>query len=238
MPVERYFTDSPLKLHATVILDGQEFHHLVHVMRTRPGANVELVNGKGTLASAVALDISKKQAQLKIVDSLSEDEPSPKIILAQAIPRPSRLDFILEKGTELGMSQIWLFPAKRSEKKKFSESQKERMRAIVIAAMKQCGRLYLPEIYLKPHFETWSKEEHCLYLFGDLSPEAIPFRKIEKEKHVSKIVFFIGPESGFDATEEKTLKNMGAIGVKLHKHTLRTDTASLVALSQIQHWFL
>ncbi len=89
-------------------------------MRIQEGEIIELVNGRNELAQAKLIEIEKKRARAEIV-SVVKTEPSRPIILCQALPRPNRLDTIIEKGTELGMTELRLFPGERSEKKNLSE---------------------------------------------------------------------------------------------------------------------
>lgn len=223
MPINRFFIDTPFE--TVALLEDDEAHHLISVTRTKVDEIVELVNGRNQLAKAVVKEIKKKAVVLEIQEIKTEAQPPYTFILAQAIPRLNRLDTILEKGTELGMSEIWLFPGERSEKKEINQ---ERSKKIVINAMKQCGRLDLPKIVLKPTLEKWSKQDIIgQAYFGDLSIEAPPFSNIEE----NKITFFIGPESGLSQRELELLKKMDGKGVKLHPNILRTDTAPLVALS-------
>ncbi len=228
MPVDRFFIPLPLQSDQSVSLENSEFHHLVHVMRFEVGSQVELVNGKGALALALIKKIEKKQAHLLIESVTQEPKPLREVILAQALPRINRLDFIIEKGTELGATQFWLFPGYHSERKFLTEHQLERLQNLAIAAMKQCGRLYLPLIEMKPPLEQWKKNNLSCY-FGDLRKGAEPFIKVFKG--TEKALFFIGPETGFSEKEIDHLLRLGAMGVKLHPNILRTDTAALVALS-------
>jgi 16S rRNA (uracil1498-N3)-methyltransferase len=233
MPAERYYMDSDLIPSQLVSIEDREFHHLAHVMRAELGEAIELVNGQGTLAQGRVEQILKHQALIRILESSKTPKKTPRIILAQAIPRINRLDFIVEKGTELGMNDLWLFPGQRSERKSLTEHQLERLKGLTIAAMKQSGTLFLPEISVMPPLKDWKNLEFTAY-FGDLSPEAPPFLSTIRETPIRDgLVFFIGPESGFTEDEEKKLKELDAIGVKLHSNILRTDTASLVALSLI-----
>lgn len=234
MPAERYFIETPLTVGDVLSLEGQEYHHLVHVMRTKAGESVEVVNGMGQLAVADVQEINKKHASLLINSIVEEPAPQHAIILAQAIPRPNRLDFILEKGTELGMTQLWLFPGKHSERKEIGENQVERMKLVLIAAMKQCGRLRLPKIVVKPLLEKWNEFPTNAY-FGDTDSSAEVFSKVWKPGN--EVVFFVGPESGFNEGETTILRKH-CKGVKLHGNILRTDTAALTALSLISHWLL
>lgn len=222
MPAERYYLDSPF-LSLTVTLEGDELHHLAHVMRAKEGDTVELVNGRGVLALAAIVSIQKSEAQLKI-NSMHQETKRPIVILAQAMTRQNHLEWIIEKGTELGVCAFWLFPGERSEKTEFNE---ERLKRLTISAMKQCGRLTLPALEKKPPLSAWKPIGGALY-FGDPQSKDI-LSKPSKEP----AVFFIGPEKGFSPSEQEILRCiLKARGIKLHDNILRTETASLVALSQ------
>lgn len=233
MPAERYFIATDLKKDAQIDLEGLEFHHFSNVMRGKVGDEIEIVNGKGALAEATVQNIAKKKAILEITKVTCSDQIPNQVILAQALPRLNRLDAIVEKGTELGINGLWLFPGERSERKDLSESQLERAESITIAAMKQSGRVFLPTITIQPALTKWQKPSLPIY-FGDLSPAAPLFLDILKPDQ-RQIIFCVGPESGFSGKEVESLKALGAIGVKLHQNILRTDTASIAALALITH---
>jgi 16S rRNA (uracil1498-N3)-methyltransferase len=223
MPADRFFTPTPLE--DPLILEGEEFHHLTKVMRIRVGETIEIVNGQGEFVEAEVVSLDKK-AQLKIVSHRNTPPPSQNVILAQALTRPSSLEWIVEKGTELGVTEFWLFPGDRSEKKELSPSQLLRLETIIINALKQCGRLYLPKIVLKLPLEKWEKPSGSLF-FGDLSskmPLKGPFEKT--------VIFFIGPEKGLSSEEVQLLNKFHAKGITLHENILRAETAAIAALSE------
>lgn len=231
MPHDRFYLDADLISGHEVTLDKEEGHHL-QVMRPKPGDQVEIINGRGALALG---SIVNKQAIH--IDSVTHvPENSFQLIIAQAMPRFSRLDTILEKGTELGMTSLWLFPGEKSEKTTFSDNQKERMDKILIAAMKQCGSLYLPKLEIHPSIATWKSLPYPIF-FGDVGEEAphfyLSWKKTSPEKGA---IFVIGPESGLTEKEESHLKGLHAKGVTLHKNILRTDTAPLAALTLMSHF--
>ncbi len=235
MPADRYYLDTSFLLHQTVQLEGLERHHLVTVMRTRIGEQVELVNGQGQKAVATLIAMDKRTATLKI-DQVETQPPSTfSVIVCQALPRLNRLEWIVEKGTELGMTELWLFPGALSEKTSLTETQMHRLEQIAIGAMKQCGRLDLPPIVLKAPLEKWEWDRLPFpAFFGDTS-ESPPFIKTWKPEQ--GLLFFVGPETGFSSKETALLRAKGVQGVKLHPHILRTETASLVVLSLV-HQFL
>ncbi len=239
MPTERYFLPTSFEPHHSYLLEGAEFHHLAHVMRARQGDQIELVNGLGTLAQGEIVEIRKEHARIRI-QRLERELPLKKgIILAQAIPKANRLDFILEKGTELGVEAFWLFPGLLSVKKELFPQQLERAHSLMIAAMKQCGRLTLPSLVIQPFLKEWPIMDGSLF-FGDLDSSAPLFEEAWKTHQplTYPVIFVTGPESGLHPQEVNLLRERGGIGVKLHENILRTETASLVALSLMSHWRL
>lgn len=233
MPAERYYLNSDFSVKTPLVLEGQELHHLVHVMRTQAGDRIELINGCGVLAFADVIKVSKKNALVEIYSISETSSRGHALILAQAIPRINRLDFIVEKGTELGISELWLFPGLLSERKSLTEHQLERLKNLSISAIKQCGRVWLPTIKVLPPLNEWNRFESPAF-FGDVSKGAPLFINEINDKVIKKgVIFLTGPESGFEHREEEELKLLGAQGVKLNRNILRTDTASLAALSLI-----
>jgi 16S rRNA (uracil1498-N3)-methyltransferase len=223
MPTERFYADSPFS--ESVTLTGEEFHHLARVMRGKVGDSIELVNGKGVLAKGVIGTLLPDAAVINIVSSSPDSKKRPQIILAQAIPRQNHLEWIIEKGTELGVTSFWLFPGERSEKKEYNE---KRLKHLTLSALKQCGRLFLPTIEKKPSLPSWKPLNGSLY-FGDFEGG-----KFLPKPAAEPIIFFIGPEKGFSISEIGILQNnLKAQGVRLHENTLRTETAAVVALGLI-----
>lgn len=232
MPEKRFFLSTELQPHSQLSLIDEELQHL-KVMRCHEGDSIEVMNGKGVLAQAKIIALDKRKADLEIQSIEIENKPSYEVILAQALPRLNRLDTILEKTTELGVTKILLFPGVHSEKVTISPNQLKRIEHILIASSKQCGRLYLPEVELKPPLAKWDKPEGAIY-YGDVSPSAPLFRKMFKP--TPTIIFFVGPETGLDDSEERILQKWNANGVKLHHNILRTDTAPIAALTLISHY--
>lgn len=218
MPSERFYI--PVDLEGVVTITGPEHHHLAHVMRIRIGEEVEIVNGKGFLAIAKLQETSKRDAKLQILSKTYTPIPAPRLKLAIPLMRPAKLELVIEKCTELGADGFFLYPAHFSEKDELSEHQFERLEHIAISAMKQCGRLDLPNIELVP-FEELFKQKATL-LFGDTRKTNLP-KKIEGE-----ILFITGPEKGFSEKELKTLDEKAA-GVALNQHILRAETAPIAA---------
>jgi 16S rRNA (uracil1498-N3)-methyltransferase len=238
MPHNRYFLDEPLQENSIVTLTDAEYHHLSRVLRARIGDRVEIVNGRGQLAKADLIELKKQKATLHLVHLIEEgDHQKVPCILAQALTQMNSLEWIIEKGTELGVAAFWLFPGIGSEKKELSQKQLERLNHLSIAAMKQCGRLNLPKIEFKPPLLKWPSLPGTL-LFGDTRDHTpylwdLPF----SSSFSPPVVLLIGPESGLHSKESDFLQNsLKAEGIRLHPNILRAETASLTALSLIQQY--
>jgi 16S rRNA (uracil1498-N3)-methyltransferase len=226
MPHERFYLNASLEKGDTVALADTELHHLAHVSRCRVGDVVDLVNGNGALAEARVESLDKRQATLLIEKVQREDPPARRVILAQAFPRANRLDTILEKCTELGVTEFWLFVGEKSERK---EAALPRVDAVLISAMKQCGSLYLPKLVQKKGIKQWG-ELPCKTYFGafDAGVKFLPHVVSGEDS-----MLVIGPESGLTRDEEDVLRKLGAEGVSLSKNVLRTDTAAIAGIAYL-----
>jgi 16S rRNA (uracil1498-N3)-methyltransferase len=237
MPGGRFFHPSSLNRGEEVLLHDEEMKHLI-VLRPALEDHVEIVNGKGVLADAVIYHLTRHEARLKIVKLHKEPPPCFRLILAQALPKMPKLDFIVEKGTELGMTDLFLFPGALSEKKALTENERQRIHSLMVSSMKQCGRLYLPIVEFYPHLVAWPKSHYPAF-FGDLSPTAPPFEAAWRNHSPSTGVFLaIGPEKGFSYDEVKRLKELSFQGVRLHPNVLRTETAACAMLALASHFLI
>jgi 16S rRNA (uracil1498-N3)-methyltransferase len=220
MPAERFFYNNLLKETQMISLGEEETFHLLKVMRTKPGELVEIINGQSQLGYARL----KEHGQLYIERLIEQPVPKEGLILCVAMPKFNRIEWIIEKGTELGVVAFWLFEGDLSEKSSLSEQQRLRLSHLAISAIKQCGRLDLPKIELKPPLAKWQKPQGTL-LFGDTSENASPIHF----SYQLPIYFFSGPEKGFGKKELDLLNKWEAKGVSLNRNILRADTAPIVA---------
>ena len=232
MPYNRFYIDTPLNEKEEIHLRDEELHHL-KVCRIRMDECVEIINGTQALAQGRLIALNPKQATLRI-ERLEMIPPSAQIILAQGLSRMNHLEWVVEKGTELGVTSFWLFPGRLSAKTHLSETQTNRLKHLILAAVKQCGRVDLPKLEIKPPLQKWPALEGTL-LFGDPSPTAPFLWKALSPPPKLPVTLFIGPEGGWDKKEILFLKeSLQAKNVRLHPHTLRTETASLAGLVLIQ----
>lgn len=227
MPENRFYLDAHFQK-GVCQLEGEEFHHL-KVMRGEVGDSIELVNGRNQLAHAKIGKVEKHHAVLEFIEISDHPPPMRQIILAQAYLRPKNLDLVIEKGTELGATAFWLFPGERSEKDSLSPNQLHRLQIITISALKQCGRLDLPQILELPPLAKWKEKPPGELYFGDP-------RSPQHFAPETDVTIFIGPEKGFSSKEESILQQkLHVQGVRLNPNVLRAETAALCALSLINH---
>lgn len=225
MPHNRLYINAPLHVGDTVTIEDEQYHYIKKVLRAHSGDTVELINGKGVLASALLEKLGKDHCGAVITSSTQDATPTVQLTLALALTKQSHLEYALEKATEVGAGRFLLFPATRSEKEHISETQLKRLNSIIIAATKQCGRLFLPDLVIKSSLKDSVKSSNTL-LFGDFGPHTQPLSALTLH---SPVTFFVGPEGGFTEKEREFLITAGATGVSLHHNTLRAETAAVVA---------
>jgi len=143
--------------------------------------------------------------------------------------RASKLEWVVEKGTELGANAFLFYTAVHSEKDELSSNQLERLRYLAISALKQSGRLYLPSFEIVPDLSALFVKE-ARFLFGD--PRAKDRFEFASLKGTPEIVFVTGPEQGFSA-EELAVLDKYAKGVRLSANVLRAETAPIAAASML-----
>ncbi|GAB4190520.1 MAG: 16S rRNA (uracil(1498)-N(3))-methyltransferase [Simkaniaceae bacterium] len=239
MPENRFFLAEALIPHKEVTLEDREFHHLAKVMRKRAGETVEVVNGKGLLAHARIESIKKENARLLILSVEKKERKGPEILLAQAMPKASKLDWILEKGTELGANRFLLFPGDGSEKTIVSKTQTERFHGIMISSIKQCGRLDLPKLEIYSDLQSLLIPEDSIKLYGDVTEDAKTLEEVKMHlEKKSLVTLFIGPEKGWSKKEREILAQKKCLPFKISLHTLRAETAAIAGLALLANLYL
>jgi 16S rRNA (uracil1498-N3)-methyltransferase len=235
MPANRYFTHQDLEKDPLIQLEGDEALHLRTVMRNVEGDAVELINGKGLLAHAKVTEISKKAVCLKIEHVERFIKPF-EIEIGIGMLVQERLDLILEKGCELGVTKIFLIRTQSVGKSGFTDGQMERMQRVLIAALKQSGRVWLPSIDLVPSLDAFVSTAKNIY-FGDINSNSPAL--LEVFDTTSPFRLLVGPAKGFTKEELDLLKNKKNIqGVYLSDAILRAETAAVLMIGLVNHAFL
>lgn len=224
MPHNRFYSVEDFSVGASIVFTEKEHHHL-RVQRINVDETIEVVNGKGALAEAVVTKILKESSSARIVSLRKEALPSPFITLAIPLMHTNKLDFIVEKGTELGADRFLFYKADHSEKEALSTQKLERIFTLSISSMKQSGRLFLPSFELIPSLQEVLRSSEAIF-FGDPNAK----EPLNLTPALSSLLFVSGPEKGFSSEEISLLKEKGKAAL-LSPYVLRAETAPLAAMS-------
>jgi 16S rRNA (uracil1498-N3)-methyltransferase len=215
-------------------LDEEESGHLVKVLRKRQGDAIRLTDGKGGIYDCVILEANPKKTSLKVVSSTEVPEDTYHIHLAIAPTKsPDRMEWMMEKITEIGFHQLTLLQTMNSER---SFLKTDRLHKKMVSACKQSLKYRFPvlhpsqklsELFASKEFEGFQKfiayvdEEHENHLFDVAKPG-------------EKYLILIGPEGDFDPKEIQVALENGFQPVSLGKSRLRTETAGMAAIQMLQ----
>jgi len=230
-----YFYTQPEKIATTsLIIDGDEFTHLTHVMRKRVGDTIRIVDGLGTAHDAEIKEITKKTATAAILETYKNHNEHPvAITLAVGILKnPSRFDFLVEKVTELGAKEI--IPL-RTDRTIPSHAKVDRWQKLALAAMKQSGRSFLPMVRNTKSLDEFLNDTNSFDLkliAHEKEEENAPIRIAPSSRSASSMVILIGPEGGFSDEEVNRCVDAGYQRLYLGERRLRTETAAIVAVSK------
>lgn len=234
MPINRFYTPSALQKDQKIVITGSEAKHMARVLRKIEGDVVELTNGAGTLAVAAIRGISTKQVELLVQRSQTIKKSTPEMILVQPLLHKSKLEWILEKATELGVDQFWFFTAKRGMQKTLSSATAQRFDSIVVAASKQSGRVWFPKIHSYLFLEDIPVPFSSTCYFGTTDRHTQPITVSPSQ--TDPVILFVGPESGWADQELTILQDeFQAIPLALNQNVLRAETASVSGVAILQY---
>jgi 16S rRNA (uracil1498-N3)-methyltransferase len=225
--------------HGTII--GEELAHLRKVLRLAPGDHVTVFDDTGWEHEAVVRSFSADRGDIDILRSCRPDrESSLQITLALALTKGEKMDWVVEKATELGVQTFIPFVSSHTVPKvddRKMETRIGRWQRIALSAVKQCGRTAIPkivtlcelrEIVKRPWTDAlkvffWEREDH------------LTLKQIYQTKPDRRaILLVVGPEGGFSATEADDARQHGFESVRLGRRILRAETAALAAVTVVQ----
>lgn len=217
-------------------LEGDELHHLRSVRRLAAGDEVEVFDGRGRVARCRLVRVARHQADLEVLTLSEQAPPAVELTVATAIPKAGRMDWLVEKITELGATGLWPLLTERSEVTARGEAKREKWDRRAIEAAKQCGRLWLPQIAdpmsLEEAVARLNSAPFDAVLLADPSPEASRLAEAIPAG-ARQLVGFVGPEGGFTAEESAALRAAGARPVRLGEHILRVETAAVALAAAV-----
>lgn len=237
--MNRFFVNSEQIKEDEIIILGSDVKHIKDVLRLKQGEEIEVACEGNTYIGEI-LELAKREIRLKIVNKFDgENEPSTKIILYQGLAKGSKMDLILQKCTELGVSEFYPLETGRAvvkiKNEKKANSKVDRWQEIVDQAAKQSKRDIIPQVNeilpFKEMIKLLDKEKDIIVPYEDEKQKSI--KTILKSIKQNRIHLIIGPEGGFEFSEIEMLKEIGANIVTLGPRILRTETAGLVASTMI-----
>ncbi len=236
MRIPRIFTEQPLAENLKIKLEEKPSQHLSKVLRLQAGAELTLFNGKGGQFSAV-IDVIEKKHTIAIINKFQDiNRESPlHIHLGIAVSKGDRMDFIMQKATELGVSAISPVFSSRSEVKLKADRADKKLqhwKQITISACEQSGRNIPPVIHPIQKLDEWLNDSKATMKFvlhhrtdQSLNPAAA----------INDVDLLIGPEGGLSETEINTALDTGFVPLALGPRVLRTETAPLAAITLLQY---
>ena len=254
--MHRCFVDSSEWAGAEIGLSAAEEHHLIHVLRAGAGDTVAVLDGRGREATASVDFLSPRAGKrgggagrgvrLRLLSEPVLEPPlSPRIVLLQAIPKGSRMDWIVEKATEMGVAEIVPVLSARVAapwNAKQRAAHQERWRRVAIGAAKQSGVRWIPELRVPMEYDGVAEALRGLDLawVGSLGKDAKPFREVlrqERSRRPERIGILIGPEGDLTPEEMECAVKAGAVPVSFGPNTLRVETAAMFAVSVLVYEF-
>jgi len=238
--MQRYFVQPEQFQEDKVVILGDDVHHVTKVMRFKPGDSLICADGQGLEVLAEIISIQQKQVVCKIISKIAESrEPRLQLILAQAIPKSDKMDWIIQKGTEIGVSAFIPFTSKRTvvqlnEKKE--QKRLERWHKIAKEAAEQAHRGKIPTLFSVMEWKEVleiAKDNFAIIAYEQEKTQSLARildQHLDKYQH---IMLMIGPEGGFTEEEIEEAKAYGIVSVSLGKRILRTETAGMVAAANI-----
>lgn len=227
----RKFLVPGLKSGATTELPEKEARHAVLSLRLKAGDKILLLDGKGKSAEAEILSTENNSVSLK-VGAVQELPPRPQVILLQAQLKGAKMDWLIEKLTELGVSSIRVMHTKHT----VAQSEKiDRWLRLSEAAAKQSGNSALPEISPPASFQetlAWAKSQDARKIHLDPKATQSLAALVQPNK---ALLLAIGPEGGFSPEEEQALEDAGFLGARLSENVLRGETAAITASAIALH---
>ncbi len=243
MSARRFMINSRAIRDGYASFDGDIHNHMVRVLRLGTGDAVQLADEKGVVHFGTINQVCKDWVAIKIVSSglaAENDSVAPRVTICQGLPKGDKTDLILQKGTELGAHDFWLFGGRRSVAKircEQQDSKLERWNRITSEAARQCGRSDIPAVTLKPSAVEAANDtsQQLRLILWEGEREHSLKEVLTAEEKPQSVIVAIGPEGGFDPLEVRHFSQHGYQPVSLGPRILRTETASIAILSVIQY---
>ena len=233
---------APQDVHANAVTltDPETVHHLRRVLRVKPGDWVDCYDGRGRSYGG-RLAVKGGQWLVEIERQTRETPPATKLVLAQALIEPNRFEWVLQKATELGATEIVPMTTERStvrDPDAVGRQRQSRWKRIIESAATQCGRASLPRLSAPQPFSLIVQSDDPISSRVLLTPQGngMPLRDaISQLRQADMVMVMIGPEGDFSPQEITLAAERHIMLATLGRLILRSETAALAALAIVQH---
>jgi 16S rRNA (uracil1498-N3)-methyltransferase len=239
MPRSPRFFISPDQISGTSItIVGEDVKHIALVLRMRTGDELLLCDGEGTTYTVKIKQVDRSEIKTEVAGQSKQQVRYPSITLGQGLPKSDKMDWIVQKATELGVSSIVPLMSERTiVKVKDEEKRLIRWRKIAREAAMQSNRPDIPKVELIRQVDDFLRtpvsDSRTLLLFP-WEEGTEPIRNVLRQHSGAKnIIVLIGPEGGFSSAEAESARSRGFHLVSLGPNILRTETAAIAALTMI-----
>ncbi len=235
----RFFLSAGGSENGFFVISGEDAKHISFSLRMRHGERITVCDGEGNDYDCVITNLDGQTVTAEILEKRpSVAEPPNRIRLYQSVPKGDKLDYIVQKAVELGVSEIVPVYSARCIVKpdpKSEEKRLARLSRIATEAAKQCGRGIIPKIL--PHMRyadaLRGAGEGCFLCYED--EKSYSLKEYLQTKNTGSLSFFVGPEGGYDPGEVRLAAECGIPSVRLGNRILRCETASGFVLSCITY---
>ena len=235
-----FYAESIPAVGGVAVVDGDEGFHAASVRRLRPGEELVLSDGAGTVADCVVQSADKRSLTARVLAFRTVPLPRPPVTVVQAIPKSERSELAIELATEAGADEFVAWQAQRCVARWDGDRAANglrRWRAVARSAARQSRRAWIPDVS-----GPMSTEALCSYLTQQIGAGAVvlvlhesadvPITE-ETVAQANSVILLVGPEGGISDPEITALMNAGAVTVRLGPTVLRTSTAAAVALGAL-----
>lgn len=240
MRLTRIHVDAPLATGRRHTIEGDAANHITRVLRLEPGAPLTVFDGRGGEHAARIESVRKHAVIIEVQERApTSRESSLSLTLIQGVSRGERMDWVVQKATELGVTAIVPVLTERSVVKldaRQSDRKLAHWRGIAIAACEQSGRDRIPDIVAPVALHDFLRGIDPQTTRLLLSPTGTQ-RVDDLKAPERKVVVLIGPEGGLAEIEQRAAIGAGFVAVRLGPRVLRTETAAVSALTLLQHRF-
>lgn len=247
--MHKFFVEPSEIIEGIVTIEGEDVKHIYKVLRLKVGDVVNINDCNGTEYNAKLTSIDKKEVKAEIIETLDNNNESPiKIVLYQGMPKATKMDYIVQKGTEVGINAFIPVNTERVVVNTSEFKKLDRLNRIAKEAAKQSKRTIIPKVYEPVEFNDLLKKlvDYDLIVVPYENAENFGIKNLAKNlnnvnransEEINSVAIIIGPEGGFEDSEIESLKEINAHIVTLGPRILRTETAGVVCASLVMYEF-